>query len=183
MAGPLKAEELRDAKEFLVENIADQARQIGLMPAPDVHARAVDPIIRRVEVDAEDEARRGVRPDPPAPAVEEVERVDERGFEHFRGEAVGVAVIDPVTGEVELQMLGAPPPREPHWLRLRRARFRELRALPEWRARVEKVMHDPTLNADQRREKYESIYKDSVRLFGDPATRKDKRIQVGGGRR
>lgn len=168
MAGPLKGDELRDAKDFLVGAIAGQAQDLGILPAPDVHERAVDPIIRKVEVDAEEDARKGVAVAPAPPPEPEPPRGLKPGMEWLPEEVAGVATIDHVTGEVTLQMLGPPPAPEPPALARRRIRFRQLKALPDWAERVQKVLVNRDLSELQKAEAYEKIYQDSIRVFGRP---------------
>lgn len=183
MAAPLKGEDLRDAKDFLVGAIAEQAKDLGWMPKPEIHERAVEPIIRRVEVDAEDEARRSVlgptalaalepAPPPPGPPAR-------AGWERIPEEAAGAVLIDPKTGEVvQVVRFDEPEAPEIRHTAVRRARFRKLRELPEWRARVLAIVDDPTATLEQKANRYEAIYQDSIRFFGDPEKPRPRKATI-----
>ncbi len=62
MSGPVKDADLRDAKDFLIGAVADQAKALGALPNVRAHEDLVTPIIRTIDVDARDEQ--------PAPAPE-----------------------------------------------------------------------------------------------------------------
>jgi len=66
----LKSEDLRDTKDFLVESIAEQAKQIGILPNVEAHERFVEPILRQVEVDLEEQGAQPIASPADEPAEE-----------------------------------------------------------------------------------------------------------------
>jgi post-segregation antitoxin (ccd killing protein) len=182
MSKELDAETLRATREGLVESFAEQDRQFGALPEPERYEKFIDPILRKVEVDVADEARRAaadVSEGDKAAASAELEEKARR--EGWRTEREAVGEFNLATGE---QLSGTPVQRKPEGPYTRTARyiFRAIRNAPgliEWKHRMDKIVlssHPPEWKAKQ----YMKVLEDFVRYYGNPLAKKDRKIIVGG---
>jgi len=189
----LDAATLRETRDGLLKAVQDQRRDVGV-PVPDERTAAefIDPIMRKVEVDnAESRIKDLTRP-PRKPAPEQDgEWLGEPDHAPKLTEIPGT-VTTYSTGSAGTALLtpGGPAIYKPAapWDRPRTKhgpntdamlqRIRELKALPEWRKRLEKILFANETD-DWKASQYLKVLKDSVRLFGDPRVVKEKKILVG----
>lgn len=154
-----KDAELRATEDFLVEKIADQAREIGVLPDVEAHRRFVRPIMLKVEEDAAEDASAAAPPAPPTPDPDEP-----LGPREVRW--------DPATNAVrvgaELEEEVAARRAEIEEQEAHRIYLRMLAEKPEWRRRILAVYLDPYLDRTRKMEGLHEIFRDAVRYFGEP---------------
>lgn len=158
---PLREEDLRDAKDFLVGAIADQAHALGIEPNVRAHEDFVAPILRKVEIDVEAERQAELAaPAPPAPDPDaplgpwEVRENLETG--EIR---MGVEVA----AELERQRAAETEDVIAHRLYLRL-----LASKPDWKKRILAIALSRDLSQPQKKAKLHDLFTASFRYFGHP---------------
>lgn len=203
-----KDQDLREARDSLVADIADHARKTGVtLPSVQGIRDFVDPIMRKVEVDSHDEA-----PAEPAPSPTEGTR-ERKGGEWFgeaehstrvgestkvngealggevelRGEEIGVVKINKATGAVSTNIpMTAPSPLE--------MILNRLVQLPAWHAEIKQAlalcsyhMNPPKEGGkitcwlcERREAKLLELLDKARREYGDERKKREKKIVVSG---
>ena len=177
----IDAATIRDTRDDLVSRITTQAKMIGLMPDVIAAEKFVDPILRKVEVDASSETDR-------APS-------GSKDREHSSGEWTGEPGHSPkVPGGSEVRVSGSGPvrwdlktnqvhapwvktPKESPKTAAARECFRVMRLMPEWRHLVEKVAFS-TLSLKDKEQRFRMLLVQFRKLFGDPRKPLDRKISV-----
>lgn len=147
---------LKEVRDEMVGELADQGRRMGaVLPEIRKIEKFIDPIMRRVEVDAEREAR---MPESPAPVPERPDRTVKQGewygeeghspliggpssmIKEGRGEASNAEVRSEGLGEYKRgpdgklrPVNGAPMPKGASFLELV---IKKMMQLPDWRAQI-----------------------------------------------
>ena len=167
MSKPLDEPTLRDAQDFLVDRIVGQGRELGAEPNVRAARDFIAPILRRVEVDHEDQVRAGTAPEPL--------NLDPRDGVKVETETVGRVRWNLETDEAVLESLGGTPlalePEESEERRICRTYWRMLKAhaaWPEIRQRFLVVLSNRDTTPEQKRRRLNDVWRALFHHFGDP---------------
>lgn len=178
MGKPVDDATLRETRDALVGAFAEQDRQFGAIPETERYEKFIDPILRKVEVDAASEPAPVAKADAGESVADKAER------QGFRVENEIIGQFDLKTGR---QLSGKPVPqqvrrREGKNTKLARYIFAAIRNAPglaDWRARMDKIVFS-TMPLEWKATKYMEILHDFVRVYGNPLAKKDRKIITGG---
>lgn len=174
MGNPIDDETLKETRGNLVKAFAEQDKKFGAVPEVERYEKFIDPILRKVEVDARTE------PEPVDAQAREREGAAERAErEGFRVERETIGQFDFRTGrQLNGNTKAVPVRREgPHTQAARYvfAAIRHAPGLGEWRQRLDKIVYAPQTLA-WKNIKYSELLADFIRVYGNPLKKRDPKI-------
>jgi len=164
--------DLRSTRDDLLTRVTHQMRIGGRLPDVREAEKIVDPIIAKVE-----HAQSRPRPTA-APAPRERGRKTPAGYRVTSDYGGTYRMSGNRLIPTEGTHVPRPRPPESRKAQAVRGRFRALRALPEWRAWIERILFS-TMPAGWKQERLWEVYAKSCRVLGDPMAPRQRRIQVG----